>query len=702
MTTRMRQTAALGLVAVAAGLGALGTSDAKAEIVTPLPAADYAVQPACKPATAGHATCLALQLVPRTTEARARTRPLGVTRSHAIAADSPKEGGYGLTPGQLHSAYGLPATAVSTQTIALVDAYNDPTAASDLQAYESEFELDSCKETGCFRKVNQEGSEAEASLPFPKTVQDLKQARQHGTKTEREEAEQAEGWDVEISLDIEAARATCQSCHILLVEADSAEDEDLSRAEDWAAEHGGADEISNSWGGPEGESATPFDHPGIVITAAAGDDGYLGWNARNSWERGYASFPASSPDVVAVGGTHLLHNEAGEWQSEKVWNDGGESDGSVDGSGATGGGCSELFTAQAWQQHVPDWKEVGCGTKRAVADVSADGDPFTGFALYDTSPAPEETASHWYTYGGTSLSSPIIAATFALAGGSGGVEYPAQTLYQNEKLLPTSLHDVTASSMTGSNGKCSEPFEAITIGEEQDLASCTSQQEAQASCFGHLSCLAHSGYDGPSGVGTPNGLQAFEPLTAEQSEALDKAEEEEAAAAIRGEEQANAEARIREEQIKAEEETREPEKTGSESQPPSNGPGSGSSGVTIHTDTAPPTTTTTTTSQTPRITGLALTLKAILALNRARPRTSRVAFAFTISVAARVAVRLTKRVRVHGHTRWVSAHRTLTLAAALGRNVDSLVGNGVLGPGAYRLALAPSGGAASSIVFDIG
>ncbi|HEY4915524.1 MAG TPA: S8 family serine peptidase, partial [Solirubrobacteraceae bacterium] len=434
----MRQTAALGLVAIAAGFLLLWAQAARAETVSPLPASDYTVKAACKPPSEGHATCMALQLVPTTAAARARTHPLGVTLNHAVPAGSAKEGAYGLTPAELHSAYGIPTTATGTQTIALVDAYNDPNAASDLKAYETEFRLKGCEEAACFTRVNEKGETA--NLPFPHNDAELKTALKSGNEAVVAEAEEAAGWDVEISLDIEAARATCENCHILLVEASSTEDGDLSRAEDWAAEHGGPQEISNSWGGPEGESATPFDHPDIVITASAGDDGYRSWNAAEEYERDYTSFPASSPDVVAVGGTRLMRS-SGKWQSETVWNDGGESAGFMDGYGATGGGCSELFTAQPWQQHVADWSKVGCGTKRAVSDVAADGDPLTGFALYDTNPAPEESASHWYTYGGTSLSSPIVASTFALAGGSGGVGYPAETLYGKAKLLPASLHD---------------------------------------------------------------------------------------------------------------------------------------------------------------------------------------------------------------------------------------------------------------------
>ncbi|MGH2865835.1 MAG: S53 family peptidase [Solirubrobacteraceae bacterium] len=688
MTIRMRHTAALGLAAIAAGLLLPGTSAARAETVSPLPGADYAVRPACRPPSEGRATCLALQLVPTSAAARARNHPLGVTLNHTLPASSAKEGAYGLTPAELHSAYEIPTTSTGAQTIALVDAYNDPNAAADLKAYEAEFGLKGCEEAACFTKVNEDGETAESSLPFPHSDHELETALKSASEAQAEQAEAAEGWDVEISLDIEAARATCENCHILLVEASSPEEEDLGRAEDWAAEQGAAQEISNSWGGPEGESPTPFDHPGTVITASAGDQGYRSWNAAEEYEREYTSFPASSPDVVAVGGTRLLR-AGGKWQSETVWNDGGESDGFMDGYGATGGGCSELFTAQPWQQHVADWSEVGCGSKRAVADVAADGDPYTGFALYDTNPAPEKNPKHWYTYGGTSLSSPIIASTFALAGGSGGVAYPAETLYENETRAPASLHDILASSTSGSNGRCSLPFD-----EETSLTGCEPEEEAHASCSARLICIAHSGYDGPSGVGSPDGLQAFEPLSAEQTAELTRAQEE-AEAALRSEEQA----RAAEEAARAREEAREREAPGTGTQTQPGVSGGGSLGVVKGEST---TTTGAAASASPRISALALTLKALLALNRAHPRLSRIAFAFSINVSARVEVTLARRVRRHGHTRWMLVRRAPAISATPGRDVRGLRGSGVLAPGAYRLTLTPTGGAARSLSFDIG
>jgi Fe2+ transport system protein FeoA len=440
--------------------------------------------------------------VPQTAAARARKHPLGFVRSAPLTAPSPGAGAFGLRPQDLHAAYQLPTSASSAQTVALVDSYNDLTAEADLKAYDEEFALPACTSAnGCFEQVNQNGETG--NPPFPKTTKELEAARR-GSRSAREEAEEATGWGLEISLDIEVAHATCQSCHILLVEANSPTYENLEAAEKSAAGLG-AGEISNSWAGPEEgetpefESKSPFDHPGIVITAASGDEGYLDWDAESSFERGYTNYPASSPHVVAVGGTRLSLGEGGKWAGESVWN----------GDGAGGSGCSVVFTAQPWQQSLSNWPAVGCGTKRAVADVSADADPYTGVAVRYTSPECEyryEEAKvkhvlYWCTIGGTSLATPLIASTFALAGGASGTAYPAQTLYEDEQKSPGSLHDVT----TGSNGECTKPF------SETGLSGCTLAEEAK-SCASEAICVAGTGYDGPTGVGTPDGIAAFKPL----------------------------------------------------------------------------------------------------------------------------------------------------------------------------------------------
>jgi hypothetical protein len=421
----------------------------------PLPASDYSVRPVCGAPLPGRASCLAFGLVPKTVAARAHSHPLGMTLPGGIqAAGSAAAGAYGLRPSDLHSAYELPVSAPSAQTIALVDAFDDPTAEGDLRVYDEEFGLPPCTAADhCFRKVNQQGDPS----PLPETD---------------------DGWAIEISLDIETAHAICQSCHILLVEADSSYTTDLESAEQTAAAEG-ATEISNSYGGSDQPPGYSYDHPGVVITASTGDWGYDNWVSPFYGES--ANSPASSPDVIAVGGTRLsMVDDA--WAGETAWYEGGS-------------GCGGFASAPAWQSSVPNWGQVGCGSNRATADVAADADPYTGVAVYDSTPDPPYFPG-WATFGGTSLSSPIIAAAFALAGGSHGVEYPAQTLYSH--LGSSSLHDV----VSGTNWGCSK------IGES-GYRECTLAEE-EANCSNLAICNAGPGYDGPTGVGTPDGLAALD------------------------------------------------------------------------------------------------------------------------------------------------------------------------------------------------
>jgi hypothetical protein len=684
MTTRTRHKAALGPAAVTAAfllLCALAScafasaaASASAGTVAPLPPSDYAVRAACPPPVAGRAACLAQRLVPETAEARAHTHPLGVARAlrRRSASPSAAEGVYDLTPEDLHLAYQLPlsTTASSTQTIALVDAYNDLSAEADLETYDHEFGLPECTAANnCFTKVNQDGQTG--NPPFPESLESLESEEKLCGEGQQEacwQVQEAKGWSVEISLDIETAHAVCQNCHIALVEAESPSYEDLEAAEE-AAVGLHATEISNSWAGPEcteEDGCVPdspaFDHPGTVITAAAGDDGYLNWleEPRTS----AASFPASSPHVIAVGGTRLLlHAQTAAWKAEMVWNDGGEAEGGgKDGHGAGGGGCSVQFTAQPWQQSVADWSSVGCADKRAVADVSADADPYTGIAVYDSQSIGEE----WGAVGGTSLASPLIASTFALAGGAHGVAYPARTLYENAADSPTSLHDVTV----GSNGECLKPFDANT-----ESTACTPAEEAKTSCHSTLICLAGPGYDGPSGVGTPDGIVAFQPP------------------------------------VGAPGGTGEPGSGGGKSPAPEGGGSGGSFGGSSSsggssgsgsTSSSPAPVITTPTPVTVRLSGLALTVNALIALNTSRPRLSELGFTFTINLATRVRASLAKLLDRRGHARWQPLTRSLTIAASDGRDSRHFSGHGVLRSGTYRLTLTPVGGTARSIVFKIG
>jgi subtilase family serine protease len=295
----------------------------------------------------------------------------------------------GYTPAQLQAAYALPIAGGSGQTIAIVDAYNNPNAEADLATYRSQFGLPACtKASGCFRQVSQTGST---------------------TKLPAGDA----GWGEEISLDVDMASAICPNCKILLVEATTPSMANLGAGVNEAVALG-ATEVSNSYGGGESRSGASYhDHPGVAITASAGDDGYG------------VEFPASAPTVTAVGGTSLVQS-GGSW-NETVWD-------------GTGSGCSATFAQPSWQ--TSGLPTPGVCSKRVVADVAAVADPGTGVSVYDT-----YGASGWMVFGGTSASSPIIAGVYALAGNAGsdsGEPLP----YVNGN--GSNLFDVTS----GSNGSC--------------------------------------------------------------------------------------------------------------------------------------------------------------------------------------------------------------------------------------------------------
>jgi PKD repeat protein len=405
----------------------------------------------------------------------------------------------GLTPALLASAYGYEPLGGSGQTVAIVDAYDDPKIEANLAVFDNHYGLGECtKADGCFKKVNQEGSEDVNSLP----------------------AKDRTGWSQEISLDVDTVRAVCQECKILLVEADNSAYANLAVAVDEAVALG-AGEVSNSYGGPEAElgaeERVAYRHPGVVITAAAGDDGYDDWNyklLRGLTPPGMPNAPASLPSVVSVGGTSLYLNEGGTRASEIVWNDDGLANAEELPAGyVAGGGCSTLFRAEPWQQDAPGFSATGCGVNRLAVDVSADADPLTGFDIYDTynycgasaecDPVKEEIEEHggWQTFGGTSLSSPLIASLYALAGGGAGLRDPALTLYGHLGQA-ASLYDVTE----GGSGFCDGEPAAVCGHPNQEF-------EATIDCEGSTACDAAPGYDGPTGVGAPNGLQAFTPLS---------------------------------------------------------------------------------------------------------------------------------------------------------------------------------------------
>ncbi len=340
--------------------------------------------------------------------------------------------GYG--PADLQSAYKLPSlTAGTGRTVAVVDPYDAPTAEADLGVYRTKYGQAPCSSaTGCFRKVDQAGGN---SLP-------------------RADA----GWAQEASLDVQMVSAACPNCNILLVEANSNSLTDLGTAVNTAVNLG-ASAVSMSFGGPESSGITRYDaeyfnHPGIPLVASSGDNGYA-----NNTAPATVNYPASSPNVVAAGGTTLnLDTSKVRGWTERAWG--------ATGSGAAGpgSGCSAYEPKPAWQH------DTGC-PNRTVADLASVADPSTGVAVYDSTPS--SGMSGWMVFGGTSAAAPVIAATYALAGPTPAGTSPAQLAYSS----PWALNDVA----NGANGTCTIPY----------------------------LCTAGYGYDGPTGLGTAQGLTAF-------------------------------------------------------------------------------------------------------------------------------------------------------------------------------------------------
>jgi Ricin-type beta-trefoil lectin domain/Putative Ig domain len=369
----------------------------------PALAAPQDSRPACTAShTPGVMHCLAL--------VRTDVRPL------LVASPLQPPAGYG--PSSLRAAYGLPASGGSGQTVAVIDAYDDPDAAADLAVYRSEYGLPPCTAvSGCFSKVNEEGQASPLAAASGQT-----------------------GWATEESLDIDMVSAICPDCHILLVEAKSPGISDLGVGLNSAVRLG-AKFVSNSYGGSEysseiSDDSAYFDHPGVAVIVSAGDNGYG------------TSYPAASRYVTSAGGTSLTPTQTSRGWTETVWS-------------GTGAGCSAYEAKPAWQN------DAGCG-RRTDNDVAAVADPNTGVAVYDT-----YDQGGWIEVGGTSVSSPVIASVYALAGTPAAGTYPASYPYGHV----SRLNDVTS----GSDGDCARKY----------------------------LCTAGPGYDAPTGWGTPDGTMAF-------------------------------------------------------------------------------------------------------------------------------------------------------------------------------------------------
>jgi len=318
----------------------------------------------------------------------------------------------GFGPADLAAAYKLDTTKGNGAVIAIVDAFDYPNAETDLASYRSQFGLPPCtKANGCFKQVNQSGN----ASPLPGA------------------APANDDWTVEAALDLDLASAACPKCKLILVEAQDDMSDGLFQAQNGAAKLG-ATVISDSWGGPadgtEGQLETFFDHAGIGIFVASGDNG----NTGNT-----PDYPSTSEHVIGVGGTSLVKSSNARGWTEGAW------------SGA-GSSCNPNMPKPSFQSQT-----VCSG--RAAADVSAVADPNTGLAVFNAG------AGGWIVVGGTSAASPFVAAVYAANGI--GSQTPAFA-YQHS----SQYFDVT----TGKNGSC-----------------------------GTILCNAVAGWDGPTGIGSPNG-----------------------------------------------------------------------------------------------------------------------------------------------------------------------------------------------------
>ena len=312
----------------------------------------------------------------------------------------------GLSPAQVRHAYGFDQIAFgsvqgdgSGQTIAIVDAYAQPNIASDLQTFDAAYGLPNPQ----FAVVNENGGSA---LPA---------------------ADQ--GWGLEISLDVEWAHAIAPGAKILLVETASDNSPDLLTGVHYAATQPGVSVVSMSWATGEftGETSlddyftTPSGHNGVTFVAASGDDG----SAAPNW-------PSVSADVLAVGGTQLGIDAAGDYLGETGWS-------------GSGGGLSTGVSQPSYQKGVV----TQSSTARAVPDVAYDASGASPFAVYDSS-----SYGGWLEAYGTSAGPPQWSALIAIAdqgrtlAGEGTLDGGTQTLPLLYQLPASDFHDVAS----GSNG----------------------------------------------------------------------------------------------------------------------------------------------------------------------------------------------------------------------------------------------------------
>jgi kumamolisin len=332
-----------------------------------------------------------------------------------------------------------------SNVIAIVDAYDYPTAASDFQTFSQKFGLpygNECGSSGtqaCFTKVYASGS----------------QPKSNG------------GWAQEEALDIEWSHAMAPYAQIVLVEAASNSNNDLMQAVNYAnsiiASAGGKGEVSMSWGSSESSSETSLDsyftQPGVTYFASSGDSG------------GKVIWPSASPYVVSAGGTTVNRDSSGNFTGETTWS-------------SAGGGPSSYEVMPPYQDVTADINTSGM---RGTPDISFDANPASGVSVYDSTPS--QGLSGWLVFGGTSVASPSLAGIVNNAGafdggwdGGGNPTSVQNNLYTNYGADLSSSTDPTACSYTSST-----PFYDV--------------QSGSAGTYSAGAC-----WDFASGIGTERGL----------------------------------------------------------------------------------------------------------------------------------------------------------------------------------------------------
>ena len=453
-------------VLAAAGL-AIGGPAAAAAASTPAgPAAPFAH--ACGAPAGGQAACTAIRLLTPARNwhayAAAATPAKRVSGGGGGSVPAPPSQGY--YPADLQSAYGLAQAAAAMKpglgapTVAIVDAYNDPTAATDLAAYRASLSKAKDTSTGL----------ADAAIPplcsstVTSTCVTFKKVNQSGGTSY---PPASAGWSEEISVDLDMVSAICPDCNIVLVEASSASLTSLGAAVSYAKSlHPAA--VANSYGAGEftseaKDNATYSATTTTAVTAATGDSGYG------------AEFPAASPGLTAVGGTSLTFTGSGSslaWNPQTVWS-------------TAGAGCSAYEPMPSWQAVTRVYRTKADCSGRQIGDVSAVADPSTGVAVYDT-----YHGTGWMVFGGTSVATQIIGAAYGLAAGTGTLQPSPQGLYPDKATGATGPTAGLVPVTSGNDGSCGSY-----------LCNATADRLT-------------SGYNGPTGLGTPDGVGAFQAATA--------------------------------------------------------------------------------------------------------------------------------------------------------------------------------------------